>query len=79
MVTTATATESRRTLLVKAVERVSDSVVNIHSEKSSRDQNPGYNGQVAARKINGMGTGIIIDERGYIVTNQHVVMDTDSL
>jgi len=78
MVTTATATESRRTLLVKAVERVSDSVVNIHSEKSSRDQSPGY-GQVAARKINGMGTGIIIDERGYIVTNQHVVMDTDSL
>ena len=78
MVTTAEATESRRTLLVKAVERVSDSVVNIHSEKSSRDQNPGY-GQVAARKVNGMGTGIIIDERGYIVTNQHVVMDTDSL
>lgn len=78
MVTTATASESRRTLLVKAVERVSDSVVNIHSEKSSRDQAPGF-GQVAARKINGMGTGIIIDERGYIVTNQHVVMDTDSL
>ncbi len=78
MVTTAEATESRRTLLVKAVERVSDSVVNIHSEKSSRDQTPGY-GQVAARKVNGMGTGIIIDERGYIVTNQHVVMDTDSL
>ena len=78
MVTTAEATESRRTLLVKAVERVSDSVVNIHSEKSSRDQAPAF-GQAAARKINGMGTGIIIDERGYIVTNQHVVMDTDSL
>jgi serine protease Do len=78
MVTTAEATESRRTLLVKAVERVSDSVVNIHSEKSSRDQSPGY-GQAAPRKVNGMGTGIIIDERGYIVTNQHVVVDTDSL
>ena len=78
MVTTATATEARRTLLVKAVERVSDSVVNIHSEKSSRDQTAGY-GQAAPRKVNGMGTGIIIDERGYIVTNQHVVMDTDSL
>lgn len=77
MVTAATASDSRRTLLVKAVERVSNSVVNIHSEKTARDQ-PGY-GQVAARKVNGMGTGIIIDERGYIVTNQHVVLDTDSL
>ena len=31
------------------------------------------------RKINGMGTGIIIDERGYIITNHHVVNGVDSL
>src|SRR5207244_8943904 len=28
-------------------------------------------------RINGMGTGIIIDPRGYIVTNQHVVEDVN--
>ena len=29
----------------------------------------------AERTFNGMGTGIIIDERGYIITNYHVVKD----
>jgi serine protease Do len=29
----------------------------------------------AERTFNGMGTGIIIDERGYIITNSHVVKD----
>lgn len=74
----AAAADNRTTALVRAVQRASPSVVNIHSEKTSRDPQTAY-GQPAARKINGMGTGIIIDERGYIVTNQHVVMDTDAL
>jgi serine protease Do len=78
MVTRAEAADNRTTALVRAVQRASPSVVNIHSEKTARDPQTAY-GQPAARKINGMGTGIIIDERGYIVTNQHVVMDTDSL
>ncbi len=30
-------------------------------------------------KINGMGTGIIIDERGYIVTNHHVIDGVQSI
>jgi S1-C subfamily serine protease len=30
-------------------------------------------------RINGMGTGSIIDPRGYVVTNQHVVEDVSSL
>ena len=36
-------------------------------------------GNPRGRKINGMGTGVIIDERGYIVTNHHVVNGVDSL
>src|SRR5262249_860449 len=28
-------------------------------------------------RVNGMGTGIIIDPRGYIITNQHVVEDVN--
>src|SRR5262249_10808566 len=30
-------------------------------------------------RVNGMGTGIIIDPRGYIVTNQHVIEDVSVL
>ena len=29
----------------------------------------------APRQVNGMGTGVVIDERGYILTNYHVVAD----
>ena len=72
----------RETPLVKAIRRARPAVVNIHSEKTA----PYYPADAAfgvspqrARKINGMGTGIIIDERGYIVTNHHVVNGVDSL
>jgi len=32
-----------------------------------------------ATKINGMGTGIVLDDRGYIVTNYHVIQDVERL
>lgn len=72
------ASASRMTPLVKAVAHISPSVVNIHSEKTS------YNGESLfqsgrGRKVSGMGTGIVVDERGYIVTNYHVVEGVDSL
>lgn len=66
---------SRRTALVRAVERARQSMVNIHSEKRARDK--GLLG--TSEKRNGMGSGTIIDERGYIVTNSHVVSEVDSL
>jgi serine protease Do len=71
------AANPRRTPVVEAVERVKGAVVNIHSERALRgagsaDLFP----QVAPPgRINGMGTGIIIDPRGYIVTNFHVIED----
>jgi serine protease Do len=69
--------ESRRTPAVKAIERAKHSVVNIHSEKSADDADSLLPGK--DRKINGMGTGVILDERGYIVTNHHVVAGVESL
>ena len=30
-------------------------------------------------RINGMGTGIVIDPRGYIITNFHVVEDVSTI
>ncbi|MCA9148207.1 MAG: trypsin-like peptidase domain-containing protein [Planctomycetales bacterium] len=58
----------RRSAIVRAVADARPAVVNIHGHKTLP-----ANGTDAGRKVNGMGTGVIIDERGYIVTNSHVV------
>jgi serine protease Do len=75
----AQASDARETPLVRAVKRAQASVVNIHSEKTATEKDSIYGGAQAGRKVNGMGTGIIVDERGYIVTNQHVIADVESL
>ncbi|HQU44063.1 MAG TPA: trypsin-like peptidase domain-containing protein, partial [Pirellulales bacterium] len=68
--------ELRRSALVVAVERARSSIVNIHGEKTVTAENP-YAEKDApkaeTKRVNGMGTGVIIDERGYIITNFHVV------
>lgn len=64
---------SRRTTpLVEAVRQASPSVVNIQGQKTVADQAAGRN-RDATRQVNGMGTGVVIDHRGYILTNHHVV------
>jgi len=68
----------RETPLVRALRKARGTVVNIHSEKT-RPADETVFGPVKARKVNGMGTGIIIDARGYIVTNHHVIDGVDSL
>ena len=66
------ATESRETSIVRAIKEVRSSVVNIRGEKTlattdaKAEIKPG-------RRVNGMGTGVVIDPRGYILTNYHVV------
>ncbi|MFM8436558.1 MAG: S1C family serine protease, partial [Planctomycetia bacterium] len=66
----APAAESRRTAIVRAIESTRDSVVNIHGQKvvAGTDEATGEQ-----RRVNGMGTGVVIDPRGYVVTNYHVV------
>jgi serine protease Do len=66
----------RMTPTVRAIQRVAPSTVNIHSEKRARSGDPLH---PTGKKVNGMGTGIIVDERGYIVTNYHVVQDVELL
>ncbi len=65
----ASATEMRRSAIVLAVESQRDAVVNIHGQKVVGDDEAG----AEARRVNGMGTGCIVDPRGYVVTNFHVV------
>jgi serine protease Do len=75
------ASNPRRTPVVEVVERVRSSVVNIHSERTLRNSaSPEVFAPPApGNRVNGMGTGVIVDPRGYIITNQHVVEDVNSI
>jgi serine protease Do len=68
----ADASELRNSPIVKAVNSAAPSVVNIHGRKTVRAENASLASD-AVRQVNGMGTGIVIDPRGYIITNFHVV------
>lgn len=68
---------SRETPLVRAVKQSRQSVVNIHTEKKVAADKESRFLSPKSRKVTGMGTGVVIDERGYIVTNYHVIQDVD--
>ena len=64
----------RMSPVVKAIESARPSVVNISGEKTISSQanlQAGHSND--GRRVNGMGTGVVIDPRGYIITNHHVV------
>ena len=65
--------ELRRTATVRAVEQARPSIVNIHGQKTLAPSDDNARRGDAPQHVNGMGTGIVIDERGYIITNHHVV------
>ncbi len=66
------AAKSRRvTPLVKAVQECQNSVVNLRGRKSVPDPNDASAKRL--KQVNGMGTGIVINSAGYILTNYHVV------
>jgi serine protease Do len=59
---------SRRTPIVEAVQKTRNAIVTIKVQKS---------GDSGSREV--VGTGVIVDERGYVVTNRHVLAGGDSL
>ncbi|NUQ62408.1 MAG: trypsin-like peptidase domain-containing protein [Pirellulales bacterium] len=63
--------ELRQTPIVKAVQRARPSVVNIRGEKTITSD--AQTSQETGRRVNGMGTGVVVDSRGYLLTNHHVV------
>jgi len=67
----ADAEEGRRTAIVSAIESTRDSVVNIHGQKFVPNPDDETAGEL--KRVNGMGTGVVVDPRGYVVTNYHVV------
>ncbi|MCG8448677.1 MAG: trypsin-like peptidase domain-containing protein, partial [Pirellulales bacterium] len=56
---------------MRAVRDAGPAVVNIQGQKSVSEAEEGA--PSAPRQVNGMGTGVVIDPRGYILTNHHVV------
>jgi len=64
MTTTLSALENQVT---EAVERLSESVVSIDSVRVTRDFRYGL------VPIEGKGSGLIIDRKGYVITNNHVI------
>jgi serine protease Do len=70
---------SRETPLVRAVQQCQKSVVNINTERFAAEEKESRSFSQKPRKVTGMGTGIIVDERGYIVTNYHVIQDVDKI
>ncbi len=68
----------RRSAVVQVVEKAKAAVANIQSERVTYSNGPTGQSSVLSR-ANGMGTGIIVDPRGYIVTNHHVVDEVSML
>ena len=60
-------------VLINAVEKVSKSVVNIASVRMLHDQ------LFRVFPVEGVGSGVVIDEKGYILTNNHVIDDAERL
>ena len=69
----------RETPLVRAARECKGAIVNIHTEKSASGGRDKRFFAPKERKVTGMGTGIVVDERGYIVTNRHVIHEVEQI
>ena len=66
----------RRTATVRAIQQAEPAVVNIEGNKPAVK---GAGSHSDGQQVNGMGAGVIIDSRGYILTNQHVVQGVNRI
>ena len=64
------ASSLRRSAIVRAVQSSSPAIVNIDGQKTLSKT---YSRSSESQRVKGMGTGVFVDHRGYILTNYHVV------
>src|SRR3954468_3779278 len=75
----------RRDAAVNAVEQVMPTVVNIATKGKTQVRNPierfqrQMAGQRLFREFISQGSGVVIDENGYLLTNEHVIEDADQI
>jgi S1-C subfamily serine protease len=60
-------------------ENLNESVVNINTLARQEDPMAWFFGRDPQQEVKGLGTGIIVDVQGYILTNFHVVGDADNI
>ena len=78
---------SRQTAITKAIESVSDAVVGVNVTKIKEQRiNPfmdpfwdDFFPQTRLYQVDSFGSGIIYDEKGYIVTNEHVIHNASEI
>ena len=68
---------SRYSPIVLAVQKAAPSVVNISGKKTTSSKT--FTGQRESSQVDGMGTGLIIDSSGYILTNYHVIAGINNI
>jgi serine protease Do len=68
---------TRYSPVVIAVQKAAPSVVNISGKKTTAVK--AFPGQRETSQVNGMGTGLIIDPSGYILTNYHVIAGINNI
>jgi serine protease Do len=81
--------DSRRNAIVQAVENASPAVVNISTTRIEQvNINPLFDDFWSPffdfgfeiprrRELHGLGSGVILDRKGYVLTNQHVIENAD--
>lgn len=72
----ASAEYDRRTAVVQAVAKTQEAVVNLRTLRVIPSR---FEDGEGGGRIRGLGTGVVIDPRGYIITNHHVVEKMDQI
>ena len=68
----------RLTPLVRAVNKAMPATVVIHSRSIDVEQSDNLESKLKL-KLKNLGTGVVVDESGLIITNEHVIRNTENI